>query len=89
MANSPLVKTAVFGNDPNWGRICCAAGYAGVPFDVNEFSLQVQGKTVMRNGLPTRFEREALKEALKEQGRADPDPRRRRQRAAPRSGPAT
>jgi len=31
VANSPLVKTALFGSDPNWGRICCAAGYAGVP----------------------------------------------------------
>jgi len=65
VANSPLVKTAVFGNDPNWGRICCAAGYAGVAFDVNAFSLKLQGKTVMRNGLPARFDRDALKEALK------------------------
>src|SRR6185295_18723085 len=30
IANSPLVKTALFGNDPNWGRILCAAGYSGV-----------------------------------------------------------
>jgi glutamate N-acetyltransferase/amino-acid N-acetyltransferase len=65
VANSPLVKTAIFGNDPNWGRICCAAGYAGVAFDVNAFSLKLQGKKVMRNGLPARFDREALKEALK------------------------
>ena len=33
VANSSLVKTAVFGNDPNWGRILCAMGYAGVDFD--------------------------------------------------------
>ena len=31
IANSPLVKTALYGNDPNWGRILCAAGYSGVP----------------------------------------------------------
>ncbi len=33
IANSPLVKTAVAGSDPNWGRILCAAGNAGVPSD--------------------------------------------------------
>ena len=33
VANSNLVKTAVFGRDPNWGRILCAAGYAGVAID--------------------------------------------------------
>ena len=33
VANSNLVKTAVFGRDPNWGRILCAMGYAGVPMD--------------------------------------------------------
>ena len=33
VANSPLVKTAFFGSDPNWGRIICAVGYSGVPID--------------------------------------------------------
>ena len=33
VADSPLVKTAIYGADPNWGRIVSAAGYAGVPFD--------------------------------------------------------
>jgi len=32
VANSPLVKTAFFGEDANWGRILCAAGYSGVPW---------------------------------------------------------
>lgn len=64
VANSPLVKTAIFGADPNWGRICCAAGYAGVQFDVNQFSLKLQGKQVMKAGLPTKFDRPALREAL-------------------------
>jgi glutamate N-acetyltransferase / amino-acid N-acetyltransferase len=64
VASSSLVKTAMFGNDPNWGRICCAAGYAGVPFDVSDFTLKLQGKTIMKNGLPARFDREALKKAL-------------------------
>lgn len=65
IANSPLVKTALFGNDPNWGRICCAAGYAGVPFDVMGFSLKLQGKSVMRHGLPVKFDRAVLSELLK------------------------
>ena len=34
--NSPLVKTAMFGSDANWGRVLCAIGYAGVPVDVNK-----------------------------------------------------
>ena len=33
VANSPLVKTAFFGEDANWGRILCAAGYSGAPID--------------------------------------------------------
>jgi glutamate N-acetyltransferase/amino-acid N-acetyltransferase len=64
VGNSPLVKTAIFGSDPNWGRICCAAGYAGIPFDVNLFSLKLQGRQVMKAGLPIKFDRAALREAL-------------------------
>jgi glutamate N-acetyltransferase/amino-acid N-acetyltransferase len=65
VGNSCLVKTAIFGNDPNWGRICCAAGYAGVAFDPNEFSLTLQGVPVMRRGLPVAFDAKALSAALK------------------------
>lgn len=36
---SPLVKSAVYGEDPNWGRVVCAAGYSGVDFEVDELSL--------------------------------------------------
>ncbi|HEX9343468.1 MAG TPA: bifunctional glutamate N-acetyltransferase/amino-acid acetyltransferase ArgJ [Actinomycetota bacterium] len=43
VADSPLVKTAVFGGDPNWGRILQAAGTAGVPFDPARVRLQVRG----------------------------------------------
>ncbi len=39
VADSPLVKTAIHGGDPNWGRIVSAAGYAGVPFEETELSL--------------------------------------------------
>jgi glutamate N-acetyltransferase/amino-acid N-acetyltransferase len=65
IANSPLVKTAVFGHDPNWGRICAAAGRAGVDFDAAEATLRVQGTTLFRGGLPVAFDRAAVVEALK------------------------
>src|SRR5204862_7181534 len=39
IANSPLVKTAMFGNDPNWGRILMAAGRSGVPIELARLSL--------------------------------------------------
>ena len=38
---SPLVKSAVYGEDPNWGRVVCAAGYSGVSFDIDELSLSI------------------------------------------------
>jgi N-acetylglutamate synthase/N-acetylornithine aminotransferase len=43
IADSPLVKAAVYGGDPNWGRILQAAGTAGVPFDPARVRLQVRG----------------------------------------------
>ena len=38
---SPLVKSAVYGEDPNWGRVVCAAGYSGVEFGIDELSLSI------------------------------------------------
>lgn len=38
---SPLVKSAVYGEDPNWGRVVCAAGYSGVEFEIDELSLSI------------------------------------------------
>ncbi len=51
IANSPLVKTAVAGSDPNWGRIICAAGNAGVAFDPAKVDIEMQNVTVCRGGL--------------------------------------
>ncbi len=48
MANSPLVKTAIAGADPNWGRIVSAAGYAGVPFDPARVTLAPQRLPALR-----------------------------------------
>jgi len=52
IANSPLVKTAVHGADPNWGRIVAAAGRAGVPFDINQVTVRIGGILLFDNGLP-------------------------------------
>ena len=52
VANSPLVKTAFFGQDANWGRIVCAAGRAGVDFDPESVSLHFGDVCVFRNGAP-------------------------------------
>jgi glutamate N-acetyltransferase / amino-acid N-acetyltransferase len=52
IANSPLVKTAVHGADPNWGRIVAAAGRSGVVFDMNRATVRIGGILLFENGLP-------------------------------------
>jgi glutamate N-acetyltransferase/amino-acid N-acetyltransferase len=64
IANSPLVKCAMHGNDPNWGRIVSAAGYAGVPFDPDKATLTLQGTAVFRAGRPLAFDAVKLSKAL-------------------------
>ncbi len=56
IANSPLVKTALFGNDPNWGRILAAAGRSGVKFDPAKVEITLADTTVFANGAPTAFD---------------------------------
>jgi glutamate N-acetyltransferase/amino-acid N-acetyltransferase len=64
IANSPLVKTAVAGSDPNWGRILSAAGNAGVAFDPRKTDIDLQGVAVCRGGLAARFSEAELKRKL-------------------------
>lgn len=66
IANSPLVKTAVAGSDPNWGRIICAAGNSGVAFDPAQVDIFLQGTRVCRAGLAAPFSEPALKKKLDE-----------------------
>ncbi len=66
IANSPLVKTAIAGSDPNWGRIISAAGNAGVAFDPRKADIDMQGIPVCRGGLAADFSEEALKKKLDE-----------------------
>lgn len=65
IANSPLVKCAMHGSDPNWGRIVSAAGYAGAPFDPDRATLALQGKIVFRHGQPIDFDPDQLRRLLK------------------------
>jgi len=67
VADSPLVKTAIHGADPNWGRIVSAAGYAGVPFDEETLSLWINGIAVYQDGAPVPFDESALAADLKAQ----------------------
>jgi glutamate N-acetyltransferase/amino-acid N-acetyltransferase len=64
IANSPLVKCAMNGNDPNWGRIVSAAGYAGVKFEPDRSTLRLQGVEVFRHGKPLEFDAESLSRKL-------------------------
>jgi glutamate N-acetyltransferase/amino-acid N-acetyltransferase len=64
IANSPLVKTAIAGSDPNWGRILSAAGNAGVAFDPSKTDIRMQQMLVCRGGLAAPFPEEELKRKL-------------------------
>jgi glutamate N-acetyltransferase/amino-acid N-acetyltransferase len=64
IANSPLVKTAVAGSDPNWGRILSAAGNSGVPFDPAKTDIHMQGVAVCKGGLAAPFSETELKSKL-------------------------
>lgn len=64
IANSPLVKTAIAGSDPNWGRILSAAGNAGIAFDPNRVDIDFQDVAVCRGGVAADFSEDDLKEKL-------------------------
>jgi glutamate N-acetyltransferase/amino-acid N-acetyltransferase len=64
IANSPLVKCAMNGNDPNWGRIVSAAGMCGVNFNPDRATLKLQGATVFRNGRPAPFDAPKVSQSL-------------------------
>jgi len=59
IASSPLVKTAFFGGDPNWGRIVCAAGCSGARMAPDKVDVTLSGVKVVKNGSPVGSEIEA------------------------------
>jgi glutamate N-acetyltransferase/amino-acid N-acetyltransferase len=66
VAGSNLTKCALFGNDPNWGRIACAVGYSGASFSHETMTINLCGVTVFRNLQPVTFDEKALHEKMKE-----------------------
>ena len=66
VANSPLVKTAFFGQDANPGRTICAIGYSGVKILPEKISIKFGGLTVYDKGLVTKFDADAMKKVLTE-----------------------
>jgi len=65
IANSPLVKTAIYGADPNWGRIVSAAGYAGVPFNPDQMTLHLNGHLLYQGGSPAEFDAKAVSDSIR------------------------
>jgi glutamate N-acetyltransferase/amino-acid N-acetyltransferase len=65
ITRSTLVKAAMYGNDPNWGRILCAAGYSGAVFDPAGARLVVQGIPLFAHGVPLPFDAVAASAALR------------------------
>lgn len=66
IADSPLVKCAIAGNDPNWGRIVSAAGYSGVEFDLSATQLTVNGFCLFQAGSPVAFDAAAVSGSMRD-----------------------
>lgn len=64
VAGSSLVKSAIFGRDPNWGRIAAAAGRAGIPFDQDNLEISLGTFKLMERGQPLTFDRDAARAYL-------------------------
>ena len=55
IVSSAMVKTAVHGSDPNWGRVIAAAGYSGIQLDNDKLTLEIGGIRLVKNGCPVAF----------------------------------
>ncbi|PKL19398.1 MAG: ornithine acetyltransferase [Spirochaetae bacterium HGW-Spirochaetae-5] len=66
VSKSLLVKTAFFGNDPNWGRIACAAGYSGAAVEEEKLSIYINKKGLFVNGKPSEIDYKEIEDILKE-----------------------
>lgn len=64
IANSPLVKTAFFGEDANWGRLLTAAGYSGARFNPSSTTITIGDLVLFNKGTALRFDESAAKEIL-------------------------
>ncbi len=66
IADSPLVKTALNGEDPNWGRIVSAAGYAGVELDESKTTLYINNILIFAKGMSTQCDLNTLSASMKD-----------------------
>ena len=64
VVGSSLVKTAIFGQDPNWGRILAAIGYAGADVSVDDIDIWIEGIPVMQASSPVAFDPEETSDAM-------------------------
>ena len=71
VAASPLVKTAITGGDPNWGRIVSAAGYAEEPIEPHFTSLSIFNTVIFSQGSPQTFDTKALSEQMRREPQVD------------------
>lgn len=67
VANSNLVKTAIYGRDANWGRICCAIGNAPVRVNPHQVAVRLGGITLYENGAPLPFDEALALEVLSQE----------------------
>ena len=67
IANSNLVKTALYGNDPNWGRIVCAIGYSGANFSKDKIQVSLCGTKVFKAMRPLPFDAAKLSGLMKKE----------------------
>ena len=68
VASSSLTKAAIYGRDPNWGCIACAAGYAGIPFKLNDLRITLGDIVLMDGGQPLPFDRTTANAYLRKAG---------------------
>jgi len=66
IVGSSLVKSAIFGRDPNWGRIAAAAGRAGVHFEAENLNITLGDFKMMEGGQPLNFDRNAASAYMKQ-----------------------
>lgn len=65
ISSSPLVKTAIFASDANWGRIACAIGYSGAQVNLNKLAISLCSIPLLKDGLPLDFNEDLTFEKLK------------------------
>ena len=66
VADDALVKTAITGNDPNWGRIVSCCGRTGVDLVEDDISLTINGTVIFREGVPVEYDEQAVSAAMRD-----------------------